>query len=47
MIVLVGGQLVLERFGPLWGWFSAGDLIFTNLVTLIAEFVASVLDRQG
>jgi len=20
------GQLVLERFGPLWGWFSAGDL---------------------
>ena len=29
-----------ERFGPLWGWFSAGDLILTNLVTLIAEFVA-------
>jgi Mn2+/Fe2+ NRAMP family transporter len=34
------GQLVLERFGPLWGWFAAGDLLFTNLVTLIAEFVA-------
>ena len=34
------GQLVLQRFGPLWGWFSAGDLLFTNLVTLIAEFVA-------
>ena len=34
------GQLVLERFGPLWGWFSAGDLVLTNLVTLIAEFVA-------
>jgi len=34
------GQLVLERFGPIWGWFSAGDLILTNLVTLIAEFVA-------
>jgi Mn2+/Fe2+ NRAMP family transporter len=34
------GQLVLERFGRLWGWFSAGDLVFTNLVTLIAEFVA-------
>jgi Mn2+/Fe2+ NRAMP family transporter len=34
------GQLVLERFGRLWGWFNAGDLIFTNLVTLIAEFVA-------
>jgi Mn2+/Fe2+ NRAMP family transporter len=34
------GQLVLERFGPMWGWFSAGDLIVTNVVTLIAEFVA-------
>jgi Mn2+/Fe2+ NRAMP family transporter len=34
------GQLVLERFGRLWGWFTAGDLIVTNLVTLIAEFVA-------
>jgi Mn2+/Fe2+ NRAMP family transporter len=34
------GQLVLERFGKLWGWISAGDLILTNLVTLIAEFVA-------
>jgi len=34
------GQLVLERFGRLWGWFAAGDLVITNLVTLIAEFVA-------
>jgi Mn2+/Fe2+ NRAMP family transporter len=34
------GQLVLERFGRVWGWFAAGDLLFTNLVTLIAEFVA-------
>jgi Mn2+/Fe2+ NRAMP family transporter len=34
------GQLVLERFGKLWGWFAAGDLVVTNLVTLIAEFVA-------
>jgi Mn2+/Fe2+ NRAMP family transporter len=33
------GQLVLERFGPVWGRFAAGDLLFTNLVTLIAEFV--------
>ena len=33
------GSLVLPRFGPVWGWFAAGDLIFTNLVTLIAEFV--------
>jgi Mn2+/Fe2+ NRAMP family transporter len=34
------GQLVLQRFGLVWGWFAAGDLLFTNLVTLIAEFVA-------
>ncbi len=34
------GQLVLERYGRLWGWFNAGDLILTNIVTLIAEFVA-------
>jgi Mn2+/Fe2+ NRAMP family transporter len=34
------GQLVLERFGRVWGWFNAGDLIVTNLVTLVAEFVA-------
>ncbi len=34
------GQLVHERFGRLWGWFNAGDLVFTNLVTLVAEFVA-------
>jgi Mn2+/Fe2+ NRAMP family transporter len=34
------GQLVLERYGRVWGWFAAGDLVVTNLVTLIAEFVA-------
>ncbi|MGO9971465.1 MAG: NRAMP family divalent metal transporter [Solirubrobacteraceae bacterium] len=34
------GQLVLQRYGPLWGWFAAGDLLFTNLVTMIAEFVS-------
>jgi Mn2+/Fe2+ NRAMP family transporter len=34
------GELVLQRYGKVWGWFSAGDLAFTNLVTLIAEFVA-------
>jgi Mn2+/Fe2+ NRAMP family transporter len=33
------GNLVLRRFGPAWGWFAAGDLMITNLVTLIAEFV--------
>jgi len=34
------GELVLQRFGPLWGWFGAADLTLTNLVTLVAEFVA-------
>jgi len=34
------GELVIQRYGRLWGWFAAGDLLFTNLVTLVAEFVA-------
>jgi Mn2+/Fe2+ NRAMP family transporter len=34
------GELVLQRFGRLWGWFGAGDLTLTNLVTLVAEFVS-------
>src|ERR1700722_6134746 len=34
------GQLVLERYGRSWAWLPAGDLLFTNLVTLIGEFVA-------
>jgi Mn2+/Fe2+ NRAMP family transporter len=34
------GQLVLERYGRSWAWLAAGDLLFTNVVTLIGEFVA-------
>ena len=34
------GELVLQRYGTVWGWFGAGDLTLTNFVTLIAEFVA-------
>jgi len=34
------GELVLQRYGRAWGWFGAGDLVLTNVVTLIAEFVA-------
>jgi len=34
------GQLVLQRYGRSWGWLAAIDLLFTNLVTLIAELVA-------
>jgi Mn2+/Fe2+ NRAMP family transporter len=34
------GELVLQRYGRVWGWFGAADLCLTNLITLIAEFVA-------
>ena len=34
------GELVLHRYGSVWGWFAAGDLVLTNLATLVAEFVA-------
>jgi Mn2+/Fe2+ NRAMP family transporter len=34
------GELVLQRYGKVWGWFSAGDLTATNLVTLVGEFVS-------
>jgi Mn2+/Fe2+ NRAMP family transporter len=34
------GELVLQRYGKVWGWFGAGDLCVTNLVTLVAEFIA-------
>ncbi|MGA9313600.1 MAG: divalent metal cation transporter [Solirubrobacteraceae bacterium] len=34
------GELVLQRYGRVWGWFGAGDLSVTNLVTLVAEFIS-------
>jgi Mn2+/Fe2+ NRAMP family transporter len=34
------GALVLQRYGRAWGWFGATDLVLTNLVTLVAEFVS-------
>lgn len=34
------GELVLQRYGKVWGWFGAVDLSLTNLVTLVAEFVS-------
>jgi len=34
------GELVMQRYGRVWGWFAAGDLLVTNLITLVAEFVA-------
>ncbi|HET9074397.1 MAG TPA: divalent metal cation transporter [Solirubrobacteraceae bacterium] len=34
------GELIFQRYGKVWGWLAAGDLLFTNVVTLVAEFVA-------
>ncbi|MDB5417184.1 MAG: metal ion transporter, family [Phenylobacterium sp.] len=34
------GELIFQRFGRVWGWASAGDLAFTNLITLITEVIA-------
>ena len=34
------GELIFQRFGPFWGWTSAIDLAFTNLITLITEVIA-------
>jgi Mn2+/Fe2+ NRAMP family transporter len=33
-------ELIFERFGPFWGWFSVVDLAFGNFLTLITEFIA-------
>ena len=33
-------ELIFERFGPFWGWFSMIDLTLGNFLTLIAEFIA-------
>jgi Mn2+/Fe2+ NRAMP family transporter len=34
------GELVFQRYGSFWGWVSTGDLLATNLITLITEFIA-------
>jgi Mn2+/Fe2+ NRAMP family transporter len=33
-------ELIFERFGAFWGWFSMIDLSIGNFLTLIAEFIA-------
>jgi Mn2+/Fe2+ NRAMP family transporter len=33
-------ELIFERFGPFWGWFSMVDLSVGNFLTLITEFIA-------
>jgi Mn2+/Fe2+ NRAMP family transporter len=34
------GELIFQRFGRFWGWLVAGDLVVTNLITLITELIA-------
>ena len=34
------GELIFQRFGKWWGWVSVGDLVLTNLVTLVTEVIA-------
>jgi Mn2+/Fe2+ NRAMP family transporter len=33
-------ELIFERFGPFWGYFAMGDLVFGNVLTLVTEFIA-------
>ncbi|HLJ86828.1 MAG TPA: divalent metal cation transporter [Candidatus Angelobacter sp.] len=33
-------QLIFDRFGPFWGWFSMIDLTLGNFLTLVTEFIA-------
>src|SRR5215469_17155912 len=33
-------ELIFDRFGPFWGWFSMLDLALGNFLTLIVEFIA-------
>jgi Mn2+/Fe2+ NRAMP family transporter len=32
-------RLIFERFGKFWGWFSVGDLLVINAITIVAEFI--------
>ncbi|HEV2298393.1 MAG TPA: divalent metal cation transporter [Candidatus Acidoferrales bacterium] len=32
-------ELIFDRFGSFWGFFSMGDLILGNFLTLVAEFI--------
>jgi Mn2+/Fe2+ NRAMP family transporter len=33
-------ELIFQRFGPFWGYFAMGELVFGNVLTLITEFIA-------
>lgn len=32
-------ELIFDRFGKFWGWFSMADLVLGNFLTLVAEFI--------
>jgi len=33
-------EMIFDRFGPFWGYFSLGDLALGNFLTLVTEFIA-------
>src|ERR1700684_2569107 len=33
-------ELIFDRFGPFWGWFSMIDLMGGDFLTLVTEFIA-------
>jgi len=33
-------ELIFDRYGPFWGWFSMVDLMLGNFLTLVTEFIA-------
>ena len=37
------GELIFQRFGPIWGWLTVVDLVITNLITLVTEIFAAFL----
>jgi NRAMP (natural resistance-associated macrophage protein)-like metal ion transporter len=36
-------RLINERFGRFWGWFSVGDLLVLNFLTIVTEFIGVAL----
>ena len=36
-------RLIKERFGRFWGWFSIGDLLVLDFLTIVTEFIGVAL----
>lgn len=32
-------EMIFDRFGPFWGFFSMADLLLGNFLTLVTEFI--------